>query len=79
MDGLVLKRVTNMHLLVGKCPNRHWHIFGFYHQLRDDQKIIDVEAMQVHIRDNCRDCGCAVEQSLALCWSNDVFTGGAGI
>lgn len=70
---------TGWDLLVTKCGNGHVHIFGFYPQLKEEQKAIDIDKMEVTITDRCRDCGCEVTNTRKLVWSSDYVYAGAGI
>lgn len=79
-QGLLrLKNVTNMDLLVGRCPNDHLNIFGFYHQFRDEEKHVDLEAMTVTITQNCRECCCRVKTVLSVIWDARGLINGDGI
>lgn len=80
-SGLMLAKVTDMNLLVANCPNRHTHIFGFYHQVPDDWKEVDIKAMKLTITDpnGCKECGCEVKSSYGLAWRKDVMADGSGI
>ena len=78
MSDLVFANITTLDLLMGKCPNGHIHIFGFYHQL-DGDSIIDVATMTLTTIAACEECGCEVKRVDKLAWSKDTVTEGAGI
>ena len=77
--GLVLAKVTTMSLLIGRCPNEHMHIFGFYHQIPDEAKSVDLESMMVSVQVPCRECGCSVRSRYSVRWDGEMLIDGAGI
>jgi hypothetical protein len=76
MDDLVFASITSHDLLLGKCPNGHLHIFGFYHQLDGE---VDTIAMTLTTKATCEECGCEVKRVDKLAYSKDMVTEGAGI
>ena len=77
--GLCFAKINNFDLLVGYCPNKHLHIFGFHSDIKEENKIVDIDKMMMTITDQCRDCGCEVTNKLTLCWHPGLMGDGAGI
>ncbi len=75
-DCLVFADVKTFDLLLGYCPNKHLHIFGFHHQL---DGVVDIDAMTLTTAEKCRECGCEVKRVDKIKWSKDVVFGGLGI
>ena len=72
-------KIDTLDLLVGYCPNEHLHIFGFWQQLKPDEMCVNTKTMKVTLSQECRECGCEVNQDYPLYWDHSGLANGAGI
>lgn len=76
LEGLVFSKITHMSLLVGKCPNKHLHIFGFIQQCDWE---VNLDIMKARTTAKCGECECEVVSEYSVEWDKTLQYMGSGI